>query len=88
MSRRASTRSLAAMALVLTGVLTAEQAYRAITWTTVVLMPIATPANMMVLGPGGYRFGDYWRLGLVMLGLFFAVAVGLALLSTVPGHRI
>jgi di/tricarboxylate transporter len=39
------------------------------------LTPIATPANMMVLGPGGYRFGDYWRLGLVMLGLFFVVAV-------------
>jgi di/tricarboxylate transporter len=160
--------ALAAMAIVLAGVLTAEQAYRAISWTTVVLIagmipvsvairqtgaaddlasvlvdvvrgagphvlvvalfvvtavfgqaisntatalivvpialaaadelgvsakpvlmsvvvasaaafltPIATPANMMVLGPGGYRFGDYWRLGLVMLGLFFAVAVGL-----------
>jgi di/tricarboxylate transporter len=160
--------ALAAMAIVLTGVLTAEQAYRAISWTTVVLIagmipvsvairqtgaaddvasllvdvvrgagphmllvglfvvtalfgqaisntatalivvpialaaaddlgvsakpvlmsvvvasaaafltPIATPANMMVLGPGGYRFGDYWRLGLVMLVLFFAVAVGL-----------
>jgi di/tricarboxylate transporter len=158
---------LAAMAIVLTGVLTAEQAYRAISWTTVVLIagmipvsvairqtgaaddlasvlvdvvrgagphmllvglfvvttlfgqaisntatalivvpiaiaaaddlgisakpvlmsvvvasaaafltPIATPANMMVLGPGGYRFGDYWRLGLVMLALYFAVAVG------------
>ena len=39
------------------------------------LTPIATPANMMVLGPGGYRFGDYWRLGLVMLGLFFVVSV-------------
>jgi di/tricarboxylate transporter len=160
--------ALAAMAVVLTGVLTAEQAYRAISWTTVVLIagmipvsiaiqqtgaaddvasvlvdavrdsgphmllvglfvvtalfgqaisntatalivvpialaaaddlgvsakpvlmcvvvasaaafltPIATPANMMVLGPGGYRFGDYWRLGLVMLALFFAAAVGL-----------
>jgi di/tricarboxylate transporter len=160
--------ALAAMAIVLSGVLTTEQAYRAISWTTVVLIagmipvsvaiqqtgaaddlagvlvdavrgagphmllvglfvvtvlfgqaisntatalivvpialvaadelgvsakpvlmcvvvasaaafltPIATPANMMVLGPGGYRFGDYWRLGLVMLGLFFAVAVGL-----------
>jgi di/tricarboxylate transporter len=160
--------ALAAMALVVTGVLAAEQAYRAISWTTVVLIagmipvsvaiqqtgaaddlasvlvdlvrgagphmllvglfvvtalfgqaisntatalivvpialaaaddlgvsakpvlmsvvvasaaafltPIATPANMMVLGPGGYRFGDYWRLGLVMLALFFAVAVGL-----------
>jgi di/tricarboxylate transporter len=41
------------------------------------LTPIATPANMMVVGPGGYRFGDFWRLGLVMLGLYFAVAVGL-----------
>ncbi|WCB94012.1 hypothetical protein DSM104299_02740 [Baekduia alba] len=41
------------------------------------LTPIATPANMMVLGPGGYRFGDYWRLGLPILVLFFAVAVGL-----------
>src|SRR5262249_27403038 len=41
------------------------------------LTPIATPANMMVLGPGGYRFGDYWRLGLVLVLLFFAVSVGL-----------
>jgi di/tricarboxylate transporter len=39
------------------------------------LTPIATPANLMVLGPGGYRFGDYWKLGLPLLGLFFAVAV-------------
>ena len=39
------------------------------------LTPIATPANLMIAGPGGYRFGDYWRLGLVMLALFFLVAV-------------
>jgi di/tricarboxylate transporter len=39
------------------------------------LTPIATPANMMVAGPAGYRFGDYWRLGLAMLGLFFMVGV-------------
>ena len=39
------------------------------------LTPIATPANLMVLGPGGYRFGDYWKLGLPLLALFFAVAV-------------
>ena len=32
-------------------------------------------ANMMVTGPGGYRFGDYWKLGLPMLILFFVVAV-------------
>jgi di/tricarboxylate transporter len=38
------------------------------------LTPIATPANLMVMGPGGYRFGDYWKLGLPMLVLFFVVA--------------
>lgn len=31
------------------------------------LTPIATPANMMVMNPGGYRFGDYWKLGLPIL---------------------
>ncbi len=41
------------------------------------LTPVATPANMMVMGPGGYRFGDYWKLGLPMIGLCFALAVGL-----------
>jgi di/tricarboxylate transporter len=39
------------------------------------LTPVATPVNMMVMGPGGYRFGDYWKLGLPLLLLFFAVAV-------------
>jgi di/tricarboxylate transporter len=27
------------------------------------------------MGPGGYRFGDYWRLGLALLILYFVVAV-------------
>jgi di/tricarboxylate transporter len=39
------------------------------------LTPVATPANLMVLGPGGYRFGDYWKLGLPLLLLFGLVAV-------------
>jgi di/tricarboxylate transporter len=39
------------------------------------LTPIATPVNMMVMGPGGYRFGDYWRLGLPLLLITFVVAV-------------
>jgi di/tricarboxylate transporter len=30
---------------------------------------------MMIMGPAGYKFGDYWRLGLPMVVLFFAVAV-------------
>ncbi len=39
------------------------------------LTPIATPANLMVMQPGGYRFGDYWRLGAPMVVVFLAVAV-------------
>jgi di/tricarboxylate transporter len=38
------------------------------------LTPVATPVNLMVMGPGGYKFGDYWKLGLPLLFLFFLVA--------------
>ncbi|WP_262299539.1 SLC13 family permease [Microvirga sesbaniae] len=39
------------------------------------LTPIATPTNLMVMGPGGYVFGDYWKLGLPLLLWFFVIAV-------------
>ena len=39
------------------------------------LTPVATPANLMVMGPGGYRFGDYWKLGLPLIVLFGAVSI-------------
>lgn len=39
------------------------------------LTPIATPTNLMVMGPGGYKFSDYWKLGLPLLIWFFVVAV-------------
>ncbi|HEV2896605.1 MAG TPA: SLC13 family permease [Pseudaminobacter sp.] len=39
------------------------------------LTPIATPTNLMVMGPGGYAFSDYWKLGLPLLLWFFVVAV-------------
>jgi di/tricarboxylate transporter len=39
------------------------------------LTPIATPANLMVMEPGGYRFGDYWKLGLPLVLFFVAMAV-------------
>ncbi len=39
------------------------------------LTPIATPTNLMVMGPGGYVFSDYWKLGLPLLIWFFVVAV-------------
>ncbi len=39
------------------------------------LTPIATPTNLMVMRPGGYAFGDYWKFGLPMMVWFFIVAV-------------
>ena len=39
------------------------------------LTPIATPTNLMVMGPGGYKFSDYWKLGLPLLIWFFLVSV-------------
>jgi di/tricarboxylate transporter len=39
------------------------------------ITPVATPANLMVMEPGGYRFGDYWKLGLPLLALFGVIAV-------------
>lgn len=39
------------------------------------LTPVATAGNLMVQDPGGYGFGDYWKLGLPHLLLFGAVAV-------------
>ncbi len=40
--------------------------------------PIGYQTNLMVYGPGGYRFGDYLRIGLPLNCLFGLVAVVLA----------
>lgn len=42
------------------------------------LTPIAHQNNTLILGPGGFRFGDYWRLGLPME--LIVVALGTPLL--------
>lgn len=39
------------------------------------LTPIGHKNNTLILGPGGYRFGDYWRMGLPLEILVIAVAV-------------
>jgi di/tricarboxylate transporter len=41
------------------------------------LTPIATPANTMVMDPGGYRFGDYWKFGLVVMAAWLVVALAI-----------
>ena len=43
------------------------------------LTPIGHQANALVMGPGGYRFGDYWRLGLPLEIIVVVVAVPLLL---------
>ena len=41
------------------------------------LTPIGHQSNLLVMGPGGYRFGDYWRMGLPLDVLILCVAVPL-----------
>ncbi len=44
------------------------------------LTPIGHQNNTLILGPGGFRFGDYWRLGLPLELLVVAVSVPMLLL--------
>ncbi|GAA6195545.1 SLC13 family permease [Pseudophaeobacter arcticus] len=39
------------------------------------LTPIGHKNNTLVLGPGGYQFGDYWRMGLPLEILVIAVSI-------------
>jgi di/tricarboxylate transporter len=43
------------------------------------MTPISHQNNTLILGPGGFRFGDYWRLGLPLQVLVLAVAVPMLL---------
>lgn len=45
------------------------------------LTPIGHKNNTIILGPGGYRFGDYWRMGLLLEVL--VVIVGLPMILIV-----
>ncbi|KAA2312361.1 SLC13 family permease [Puniceibacterium sp. HSS470] len=44
------------------------------------LTPIGHKNNTLILGPGGYRFGDYWRMGLPLEILVVAVSIPLILI--------
>ncbi|MBU4528374.1 MAG: SLC13 family permease [Hoeflea sp.] len=43
------------------------------------LTPIGHQNNTLILGPGGFRFGDYWKLGLPLEALVVAVSLPLLL---------
>ncbi len=44
------------------------------------LTPIGHQNNTLVMGPGGYAFGDYWRMGLPLEILIVLVATPMILL--------
>lgn len=43
--------------------------------TTAFITPIAHQSNMLVMGPGGYKFSDYWKLGLPLSIISILVSV-------------
>jgi di/tricarboxylate transporter len=43
------------------------------------LTPVGHQSNTLVMGPGGYRFGDYWRVGLPL-----EILVGLVAIIVIP----
>lgn len=47
------------------------------------LTPIGHQSNTLVMGPGGYRFTDYWRMGLPLS--LIVLAVGVPLIALVWG---
>jgi di/tricarboxylate transporter len=44
------------------------------------LTPIGHQNNALIMGPGGYRFGDYWRMGVPLEVLVIAVSLPMILL--------
>ena len=44
------------------------------------LTPIGHKNNTLILGPGGYAFGDYWRLGICVEIIVIATAIPMILL--------
>jgi di/tricarboxylate transporter len=45
------------------------------------LTPIGHQNNTLILGPGGFRFGDYWRLGLPLEVVVVCTAVPMILIA-------
>jgi len=43
------------------------------------LTPIGHKNNTIIMGPGGYKFGDYWRMGLPLEVIVFLVSIPMIL---------
>jgi len=43
------------------------------------LTPIGHQNNTLILGPGGFKFGDYWKLGLPLEIVVITVSIPLIL---------
>ncbi len=52
----------------------------AVSASSAFLTPIGHQSNTLVLGPGGYRFGDYWQMGLPLSIVVAAVSIPVILL--------
>ena len=61
----------------------------AIAASTSFATPVASPVNTLILTPGGYRFADYFKVGLLLQALLFAASMALVPLlfpfGSVPG---
>jgi len=44
------------------------------------LTPIGHQNNVLVMGPGGYKFGDFWKLGLPLQIIILLVAIPMILM--------
>ena len=40
------------------------------------MTPVSHPANILVMGPGGYRFGDYLKIGGLLTLVIMAIIIG------------
>ncbi|MEM7169293.1 MAG: SLC13 family permease [Pseudomonadota bacterium] len=48
------------------------------------LTPIGHQSNTLVMGPGGYHFADYWRMGLPLDAIIVAVAIPMIMWVWMP----
>jgi di/tricarboxylate transporter len=47
----------------------------AISASAAFLSPVGHPVNLLVMGPGGYKFGDYFKIGLPLIIVMFIVVL-------------